>query len=124
MKRDMDLVRSILMQVELADGPLDSAKITHDGHSDQELLWHIDLLANHDLIDARVQRAYGSERIGAVIDGLTWDGLDMLDSMRSAVVWQRAKDAVKGSVGSTTLDVFKTVCCKVATDMIMQSISL
>ena len=122
MRRDMDLVRSILQQVELADGPVSHGEITCDGHSEQELLWHIDLMAEHGLLDARIQRASGGERIAAIVDGLTWEGLDLLDAMRSQRVWDRARDAIRRSVGSTTLDVVKAVCCKVASDMAMAAL--
>lgn len=118
MKRDMDLVRSIMLQVEAADGPLNAGRLNCSEHSEQEVLWHVDLMVAHGLIDGRVERAWGGNRVTAHIDGLTWEGLDMLDAMRSERVWERAKEAVRRAVGSTTLDVIKATCATVAADMI------
>ena len=122
MRRDMDLVRQILLQVESADGPVTAGRLSCPGHTEQEVMWHIDLMAGHGLLDASVTRAWGGERVAATVDGLTWEGLDMLDAMRSARVWERAKAAIERSVGATTMDVAKAVCCKVATGMALAAI--
>ena len=122
MRRDMDLVRTILAQVEMADGPIDAGQLTCEGFSDQELMWHIDLMAAHGLLDAAVKKAWG-DRVSATIDGLTWEGLDMLDAMRSPRVWERAKDAIKKSVGDTTMDVIKAACSKIATEMVLGALA-
>ena len=107
------------MQVEMAEDPIAEGQLTFDGFSDQEVLWHIDLMAAHGLLDASVTKAWGGQRVAATIDGLTWEGLDMLDAMRSPRVWEGAKDAIKKSVGSTTMDVVKVACSKIATEMVL-----
>ena len=41
MKRDMDLVRSILLQVEAADDECESGQLDFMGHSQAEVYYHI-----------------------------------------------------------------------------------
>lgn len=123
MRRDMDLVRSILAQTELADGPLELGMIAHDGHSDAELAYHVELMKARGLLDATLTRAWGGEVVRGTVDALTWDGLDYLDAMRSDQVWARAKDAIARTVGSTTFDVIKAVCCKVAVGMVTSALA-
>lgn len=123
MRRDMDLVRSILMQAELADGPLDAGMIERGEHSEQELYYHIELMAEHGLVEASVQRAWNNEVIAAAVDALTWDGQDYLDAMRDDRLWAKSKRAIERSVGTTTFEVIKAVCVKAATDMAIAQLS-
>lgn len=118
MKRDMDLVRSILKQTELADKPLEFGMIAHDGYSDAELAYHVELMQARGLLDASITKAWSGDVVHGRIEALTWDGLDYLDAVRSDRVWEKAKDAISKTVGSTTFGVIKTVCCKVAIDLI------
>lgn len=117
MKRDMGLVRSVLLQVEAAEEPLELGMISHVGHSDAELAYHIELMRERGLIDADIERAWGGTVVGCTVAALTWDGQDFLDAIRSERVWAKACDLVRKSVGTTTFEVFKTVACKVAVDM-------
>lgn len=114
MKRDMDLVRSILLQVESHDGACESGQLNFLDHTQDEVYYHIELMQQRGLIDASIKRDWNGGVIFATINGLTWDGQDYLDSMRDDRVWSRAKKAIKESVGSTTFDVIKKVCIQVA----------
>ena len=58
------------------------------------------------------------------IDDLTWDGADFLESMRDQRVWNRAKDTMKKTVGSTTFDVVKQTCTLVAIQMIKSNLGI
>ena len=124
MKRDMDLVRSILLQVEDADGGCESGQLEFMGRSQAEVYYHIELMQQRGLIDATLRRDWNGGVVYASISGLTWDGQDFLDSMRDDRVWARAKKAVKDSVGSTTFDVVKKVCSEVAASMVLRSAGL
>ena len=124
MKRDMDLVRSILLQVESADGSIEPGQLDFMGHSQAEVYYHIELMQQRGLVDASLNRDWSGSVIHASVDGLTWDGQDFLDAMRDDRVWARAKRAVKESVGSTTFDVFKKVCVEVAASMALKSAGL
>ncbi len=114
----MDLIRSILLQVELANEPLTLGMLSYDGHSDAEAIYHIELMKRRGLIDADIQRAWGGDVVSCSISALTWDGQDFLDAIRSEKVWAKSRDLVKKTVGSTTFDVIKTVCSKVAVELV------
>lgn len=120
MRRDMDTVRSIMLAVEEADRPVRAQEVVPEGCTFAETVYHIELMAAHGLLDARVTRAKGS--VVAEVQGLTWDGYDFLDAMRDDRVWERAKRAIRESVGSTTMGVVKAACVKVAEAMVMSHI--
>ena len=124
MKRDMDLVRSILIQVEDAGAECESGCLEFMGHSQAEVYYHIELMQQKGLIDATVKRDWGGSIIYATITGLTWDGQDFLDSMRDDRVWSRSRKAIKETVGSTTFDVIKKVCVEVAASMVLKSVGI
>ena len=50
MKHDMDLVRSILLQVESADGARESDELDFMGHTAEEVYYHIELMQQRGLI--------------------------------------------------------------------------
>lgn len=103
MKRDMDLIRNILLFAEencdgysyigLYDSDLFQShdRITIDGH--------IDLATKRGFIDAN----HASN--GWAIRGLTWDGHEFLDNSRTPEVWNAAKE----SAGHLSFGVFGAV---------------
>lgn len=119
----MDLVRSILLQVEAATEETGAGELDYCGHSESEVYYHIELMQQRNLVDARIVRDMGGTVIRADVIGLTWDGQDFLDAMRDDRVWSRAKKAVAESVGSTTFDVIKQVCVSVAVKLAIAAIA-
>lgn len=118
----MDLVRFILSEVEGADGPVKASALVGDDRTFAEVVYHIELLQAHGLVDARVTRLKSATI--AEVDGLTWDGCDFLDSMRDDRVWDRAKRLIRETVGSTSLTVLRTVCAKVAESMVLGQLGM
>ena len=101
MKRNMDLVRDLLLAIEkhptLADGSqilsVDSSEeLGIQDHSLEEIFYHLELLIKKGLIDGEITLLY-------LISGLTWDGHDFLDSIRDPVIWQETKEGVKKAGG-------------------------
>lgn len=126
MKRDMDLVRGILLLAEGAEGPVDKGAITSAfGCTDEQAVFHVELMASHGLVDARVRRVTSGAAAAVVsVSGLTWDGFDYLDAIRSADVWTRAKGAIAEAVGDAPLAVIKSVCTALAERLVMERLGL
>ena len=118
MKRDMDFARDILLMVEASDGPVSADDAAVGGRSPGEAAYHFQLLAAHGLLDVEETRAYGGKVVRCRALGLTWDGFDYLDAVRSQRVWDRAKAAIAETAGSVTVSVLKEVCSKTALAMV------
>lgn len=80
MKRNMDLIRLILLEIE--KGPYDGSwlDINIDGYTDNDISYHVILLAEAGLIEAQDN---------STLDGLswqpkrlTWQGHEFLDASR------------------------------------------
>ena len=122
MKRDMDLVRRILLDVESAPREMNLGDFKYGGKTDNEVGYHIDLLVYHGLLDADVKKDWGGDYILATVSGLTWDGCDYLDAIRDNTGWAKTKKAIKDTVGNTTMAIIKEVASAVAKNAIFAAL--
>ncbi|MCS4508908.1 DUF2513 domain-containing protein [Xylophilus ampelinus] len=104
MKRDMDLVRKILLAV--ADSPHGSQLQQLDGVSNEDFTLHAIWLAEAGLViaitsDQAVSATY------ALILRLTWQGCDFVDAIRDDTLWKKAKESVMKPATSFTFDLVK-----------------
>jgi hypothetical protein len=100
MKRDMDLVRKIMLAIEKADAPLNELDIP--GHDDDAIVYHVSLLNQAGLIqDAEID--FRASHSGVI---LTWEGHEFLDNARDNSRWKSVQKA-GGKVGSFSFDILK-----------------
>lgn len=124
MKRDMDLVRKLLLATEKAEEPFDPRNSEKfENYIDNVLGYHVDLLKGHELIDADIVKAFGGAIVQCTINGLTWDGADYLDAIKDEHIWKRTKGVIKKAVGSTTIGLIKETAILVAKKAIEQHLS-
>ena len=106
MRRDMDLIRNILLKVE-ADPRMNGSRFVvfdtsdFEGHSQDEIAYHIDLLFEEDF----VQGAATLDAPAPAISRLTWKGHEFISDTRDAGVWANVKERIKGlpDVGLTII---------------------
>ncbi len=116
MRRDMDLIRSILFEVEKqpVNQPWTARPLA--GYSKNEVIYHVQLAEDQGLVDARI--APGSE--DAVVLRLTNNGHEFLDAARSDAIWAKAKEMAKEATGTVTLQAL-TLALKKVIDRLMNS---
>ena len=125
MKRDLDLVRSILTDVEKADGEVDAEDLVTDRWPFETVAYHIRLMAYHGLVDLSDDtRDMNGETLSLAVSGLTWDGQDYLDAIRDPKVWAKVKKTVKEAVGSTTFEVVRQTGAMVAMSMVKAKLGI
>ncbi len=105
MKRDMDLIRELLLKLEaLPLQPRDVAYIYSDlvpvdGYDERQIDYHLQLLEQAGLIDTG---GYGEGAgPGIAFSRLSWAGHDFLDAIRSPDVWDRTTRAATAAGGFT-----------------------
>ena len=90
MKRDMSLVRDILLAIEASDSdPDDTIELTLEGRSHEELSYHVMLMHEAGLIVAIDFSSFDGH--AWTPQRLTWAGAEFLDSVRDPEVWRRTK---------------------------------
>ena len=125
MKRDLDLVRSILIYVENAGSEVDADDMATERWPIETVAYHVRLMAHHGLVDVSQDfRDMNGDTIELAVAGITWDGQDYLDSIREPKVWGRVKKTLASTVGSTTLDVVRQTGSMVALAMVREGLGM
>lgn len=117
MRRDLDLVREILLKLEASEGPLDVNKLVSDNRSANLVAYHFKIMAQGGLIEANNVEEHQSFMAEAL--SLTWGGHEYLDALKSDTVWQKVKKMLKEHGGDIPYAVVK----KAAVAFLEQKIS-
>ncbi len=104
MKRDMDLIRLILLEIEKSDEEY-VTNMMIDGYSSKEVVYNAKLLKQNNLIEVCKEDIIGDYIIGS----LTWYGCDYLDKIRDNSNWKKVKDIIKEKALPMTFETVKSV---------------
>lgn len=105
MKRDMDLIRNILLEIE--EIPYDAGlyDLQIEGYSPLEVSYHIMLLDQAGYVDGENASTMGNAKWK--VRSLTWQGHEFLEASRDESRWNKAKTIMKDKGGGMVFDVFK-----------------
>lgn len=106
MKRDMDLIRQVLLEMEKQSFEDSGTFLKFDGYSDEEVSYQVMLLDEAGLIQA--QNLSGGSDLVWVPMRLTWQGHEFLDAARDDTRWNKAKDAM-AKAGGFVFEVAKSL---------------
>lgn len=102
MKRDMDLIRKMMLQVEESTSP-NGCGIDIRGYIPQEMYYNAKLAQEAGLIEATFAGDYSTVHVLR----LTYDGHEFLDAARNDTLWVKAKDMAAKNAGAVTLEALK-----------------
>jgi len=112
MKRDMDLIRQILLSVEADEhGFVDKLELLD--YTQEQIGYHIYLLGEAGLANVLTTTSHGSKSPKAIIRNLTWAGHEFLDSARENTIWNQAKDKIN-KIGGATLPIWIALLTELA----------
>jgi hypothetical protein len=97
MKLDKDLIRSVLLAVESYNAPRGWVMIEVHGHTDEEIAYHVEILAEAGFIEADNLSSLSSYDWRA--KRLTYQGHEFLDTIRDSKVWSETKK-IASTVGA------------------------
>jgi hypothetical protein len=104
MKRDMELIRTILLKVEAdpkfngSANPTDAASLGLTDHSNAEVIYHLIMLIEEagflagNTKMARMGSPGAFQASDVVVFKLTWQGHEFLDSVRDPDIWRKTKE--------------------------------
>ena len=105
MKRDMDLVRAILLKVEATPPEELGGKFRMAGDS-PESREHVSMLIDEGYLEGKALRAeQANAPVAVVVFRLTWKGHDFLDAARNETTWNKAKSAITEKGGAFTMEI-------------------
>lgn len=106
MKRDLDLARLLLLEIESCEsawGLDESPEIP--GYEREQIAYHIKLLNEAGLIDAEDCSSMGPGGFDWSPGSLTWYGHEFLDAARDATIWNKSKETIIKTSTSMTFDI-------------------
>jgi hypothetical protein len=101
MKRDMELIRELLLAIEAKDSNTFFAASELELKTErekQEVYYNLQLMTDANLLEANMAKSMqGIEDV--VIKRMTWEGHEFLDNARNESIWKAAKETItqKGS---------------------------
>ncbi len=120
MKRDIDLIRKLLIYLEEKTDDKIIMKLELNGYSESEVMYHFILMDQADLI--RCEREISSSTSDRVIRvypfSLTWQGHELLEASRNETTWNKAKSIIISKSGSLSIDVLKALLISMAKESV------
>ena len=104
MKRDMDLIRAMLLAIE-SDSSGFAPKIEIPDYTEEQINYHAFLLGEAGLAEVSSTTTNYSKSPEAMVKHLTWAGHEFLDSARDNTIWNQAKDKI-GKIGGAAIQVW------------------
>jgi hypothetical protein len=107
MKRDMDLARRVLLELESAPFDGRDVKIDLEGVAHNTLQYHLLLLSEAGLIEAIDASSNDGPEYFPI--RLTWSGHEFLDAARNDSFWVKAKSLIATKAGGVSFDIMVDV---------------
>lgn len=107
MKRDMELVRLLLLEMEKVPigEDLDLTKI--EGYESDDIHYHIMLLHQAGLIQA-LDGSGGGGHFDWIPEYITWEGHEFLETIRDDKKWERLMTTVGKETGGVAFELIKS----------------
>ena len=129
MKRDMELIRKMLLTIEGQYDPQDHTSMSQSfiytlegGYSESEIDYNLVLLYEAGLVKGKYKGA-GGGKIYTLIEGLTWEGHDFLEDVRSDAVWQGVQVKAQ-EAGLSVLNLSFEVLKNLAVSVVKENLGL
>ena len=106
MKRDMNLCRLVLIEVESWQTTLEPRQVVIPGRSRDEVDYHAYLLLEAGLVEGRALGGQGDPVDRCWPRAVTWRGHDFLELARDDTRWAKAAARVS-KVGGRTLEILR-----------------
>lgn len=117
MKRDFDLIRELLLDIEENIGPVNEGYEPNvEGYSEELIYGHLILLAEAGFITGANIEIHGG---GVYIaHSMTYSGFDFLDKIRDTTMWAKIKAFVKSKGAPLVVDTIKMASVEIIKNLI------
>jgi hypothetical protein len=105
MKRDMELVRKILLEIENRESGYAPHNFEINDYTQEQIRYHAHIMWKGGLIEAIDRTDLSSTSPQAIPKSLTWSGHEFLESARNDTVWKKAMNTVQEKGGTINIQV-------------------
>jgi hypothetical protein len=110
-KRDMELIRMVMLAAEKTKDPYELVDPKFEGHNETEISYHIALLDDAGLLHGQDRSAIGVFRWSA--GSLTWAGHEFAEAIKDDKVWKEALAIAANSENGTVFELLKKALMQV-----------
>lgn len=103
MKRNMDLIRDLMLRIE-GDSDVDISS-----YSEKQQVYHMALLVEAGLIEGEIKHDDQGDIKAVIFTRLTWAGHEFLDEARNDTIWKKAKAKLSQAGIDAGIDVLKVI---------------
>ncbi|KDN29998.1 hypothetical protein VFDL14_04485 [Vibrio fortis] len=123
MKRDMDLIRKLVLFIEEKEDDHPIIKAPFEGYSNLQLEEHYHLLFEAGLVRCETicSNSTPSRVVKVIPFSLTWEGHEFADAVRNETIWEKAKEKIISQVGGLPFDVLKGVLIGMCREVVQGS---
>lgn len=120
MKRDMDLIRNLLLWIEADESLRDflASRPTGEQLTEAIINGHVQLLIEAGFIEAEQRRLKQIPGFSIRIERITWGGHEFIDAMRSDTIWAKTKKLLKDKAMSVPATILQQLLVKLANEQI------
>lgn len=119
MKRDMDLIREVLLAIESKDGSFDAINLEIEHYDSKQISYHIHILSQAGFVESKSICTQGNE-YNCLVYNLTFAGHEYLDSMRSPIIWLRGKHISKKTGAGLNVETFRALSAQAIKEYLEQ----
>lgn len=123
MKRDMNLIRQILLYAELQSHGGSFKTPAIEGHSEDEVGFHIHLIGDAGLANVSNMPMMGQSSPQARMLSLTNDGYEFLESAKDEATWNKATEVCTEGGKAVTLLGLKTALVEIVKAGVIASLT-
>ena len=109
MRRDWDVIRTILLAVEQGDGEKEIPSSAFSGIDESIIAYHMWLMIETGLVEGGGRPPGSMGPPVAFIHRLRWSGHELLDEIRADTAWNRIKETARAKGIDLTVDSIKAV---------------
>ncbi|SFI25925.1 DUF2513 domain-containing protein [Phytopseudomonas argentinensis] len=106
MKRDWELIRELLLQIEALETGHHFYPQQVAGHTAESVSYHIHLMCQANLIECSQHHPWNGAPV-SIANGLTLTGHDLLDGIREDSLWEAKKAYLQARAGGITYEGLK-----------------
>ncbi len=115
MKRDMELVRLILLKIEEEYQSTAIYNLDIPGYNKETVAYHCKILYEAGFISDYKARYADNEINMFGVGSLTWDGSDFLDKIRDNTQWKKVKETITQKGLPMIVDTIKSISTALVT---------
>lgn len=112
MKRDMAIIREILLLCEQARSGFDLSSGCVSQDERDSYAYHVQLLDDGGYIIANVKRTAGGHAITVYIERMTWAGTELLESLRNESVFKETMKRLAKTAGVFSVSLVQSIAAE------------